>query len=295
MKLCSKTRGMKLVELVFTMAIISVVGLVLFSLLNVSTILGAKNSAVNTAHQQARMAMVAMLQDLHLAISLPYLVDPNGGRVFGAGPAAGIAFQQWSCGPYKFKFDADAGDTVLHIVVPNGQPQPAVGQRFIVPSHQVEADITATGGGPGNFFVTLDNFPVPPGTANSYQISPAIGAQYPWYVHTLPIDINGTASAVGDICCFIADRCSYTVVNGGLQWLGPTKTSHSALATLGGDITNMQPFSTPLTPAGALYSRFVAAINLSTADPIYSNRQFKSANIFLNGQVPLKAQLTTYQ
>ena len=61
------------------------------------------------------------------------------------------------------------------------------------------------------------------------------------------------------------------------------------------DITNPKPFSTPNTPAGALYYRFVAAIDLSTSDLNYSNRGFKSANILLNGQVPLRTRLTTYQ
>jgi hypothetical protein len=64
---------------------------------------------------------------------------------------------------------------------------------------------------------------------------------------------------------------------------------------MGNDITNATPFSTPLTPAGALYSRFVAAIDLSTSDLHYSNRGYKAANILLNGQVPFKARLTTYQ
>ena len=64
---------------------------------------------------------------------------------------------------------------------------------------------------------------------------------------------------------------------------------------MGTGITSPNPFSTPLTEAGALYYRFVAAVNLSTADPEYSNRGFKAANIFLNGQVPMKARLTTYQ
>jgi len=284
MKLCSKNRGVKLVELVVTMAIVSVLGLVLYSLLNISTVLGAKNSAVNTAHQQARIAMVQMLQDLHSAISAPYLVDANANVIGGAGPAAGIAFQEWAGGPYKFKSDAAAGATVVNIVCPNGGPQPAVGQRFIVPSHQIEADITALGGGPGNTAVTLGNISGP-------ALTPAVN--YP--VTTLPIAITGTNSGVGDVICFVADRCSYTVVNGALQWQGPTTTSHNKLFAMGGDITNNQPFSIPLTPAGALYTRFVAAINLSTADPNYSNRGFKSANIFLNGQVPAKAQLTTYQ
>jgi type II secretory pathway pseudopilin PulG len=292
MKLCSKARGIKLVELVVTIAIVSVLGLVLYSLLNISTVLGAKNSAVNTAHQQARIAMVQMLQDLHSSVSAPYLVNTAGNRVFGAGPAEGITFQQFSGGPYKFKSDTAVGATVVHITYPASPPipLPAVGQRLIVQSHQVEADITAMSGGPGDLSLTLDNFSVAQGTANSY------GASNGGYaVHTLPVAINGTTSNVGDVVCFVADRCSYTVINGSLKWQGPTTTSHGQFFAMGGDITNTKPFSIPVTPAGALYTRFVAAIDLSTADPNYSNRGFKSANIFLNGQVPSKATLTTYQ
>jgi hypothetical protein len=83
------------------------------------------------------------------------------------------------------------------------------------------------------------------------------------------------------------------VLTGALDWKGPT--TKATFAVLGNGITNPTPFSTPLTPAGALYYRFVAAINLSTADMQYSNRGFKSANILLNGQVPMRARLTTYQ
>jgi hypothetical protein len=165
-----------------------------------------------------------------------------------------------------------------------------------VPSHQIEADITAVSGGAGDLSVTLGNISGPQLTAQQCAaLTPSIPYPVVYPINVLPIDIKGTTSGVGDVCCFVADRCSYIVVNGALQWHGPTTSSHSALAKVGGDITNTLPFSTPVTPAGALYSRFVAAINLSTADPNYSNRQFKSANIFLNGQVPLKARLTTYQ
>jgi hypothetical protein len=64
---------------------------------------------------------------------------------------------------------------------------------------------------------------------------------------------------------------------------------------IGHNITTVAPFSTPTAAIGSLYSRFVAAINLSTADSHYTNRGFKSANIYLNGQVPTKGHLTTYQ
>ena len=62
------------------------------------------------------------------------------------------------------------------------------------------------------------------------------------------------------------------MANGNLQWRGPTTKS---FAVLGSDITNTTPFSTPVTPAGALYYRFVSAINLSTADHAYTTADSK--------------------
>lgn len=266
MKLVSPNRAYTIIELVISSALFSTVGLTVCSLLNVTTILGAKNTAMNTAHQQARTAMVQMLEDLHSAVSLPYLVDANGNTVSGAGPAAGIAFQQWSSGPHKINSDATTSTNQITLTLtPGAGPTPVVGQRLIVPTHQIEDDITAVSGSSGNFTVTL--------------------------AHNLPVAVTGTSSYA--IVAFITDRCSYTVANGSLQWRGPT--TKKSFAVLGSDITTATPFSTPSTPAGALYYRFVSAIDLSTADPAYSNRGFKAANIFLNGQVPMKARLATYQ
>ena len=94
MKSLSNERGFTLVELLFTMAVIAVVGLVLYSLLTLITVLGAKNAALNTAHQQARTAMVRMQQDLHSAVSTPYLVDGNGNQVTGDGPSGRNLFSK---------------------------------------------------------------------------------------------------------------------------------------------------------------------------------------------------------
>ena len=78
MKLCSRHKGYTLIELGMVSTMFSTVGVALCSLLNVSLVLGAKNVAMNTAHQQARTAMIQMLQDLHAAVSLPYLVNIDG-------------------------------------------------------------------------------------------------------------------------------------------------------------------------------------------------------------------------
>jgi type II secretory pathway pseudopilin PulG len=297
MKLSSQTRGFKLIEVVFTTVIVSVLGLVLYSLLSTDTILGAKNSAVNTAHQQARVAMLQMLQDLHGAVSLPFLIDTSGAAVSGAGPAQGIAFQQWGkdttgkeVGPYRIIADADTDKYEVHITIPSADAKPRVGQRLIIPTHQIEADITKVSGNKSDLKIELGNIYGPQLTS---QEAAAAGLTYPvaYPVTDLPVKISGTSTY--HIDCILTDRCSYTVVNGALDWKGPT--TKATFAVLGNGITNPTPFSTPLTPAGALYYRFVAAINLSTSDASYSNRGFKSANILLNGQVPMRARLTTYQ
>jgi type II secretory pathway pseudopilin PulG len=285
MKLSLRARGLTLVETMVTVLLVSVLGLLIYSILYISTVLGAKNTAVNFSHQQARVAMMDMVQDLHTSVSLPALANASGTPYPSPAPtnAEGIAFQQWSSGPHRIKNDANAGQNqiTLKLTTGTGNPTPVAGQHLIVPAYQIEADITAVSGGSGSFVMTLGNIYGP-------ALTPAV--TYP--VSTLPVPIKGTGtnSNVGDIICFVTDRCSYTVANGTLKW-----NWKGNQRTAGNDITNATPFNTPLTPAGALYYRFVAAINLSTSDLAYSNRGYKSANILLNGQVPMKARLTTYQ
>jgi hypothetical protein len=269
MKRAPNIRGFTFTSVMVTLVLVGVLGVICYALLNIGTILGAKNTALNTAHQQARTAMLQMMQDLHSAISLPALVDANGNTVIGAGPAAGISFQLWSIGPLKIAADASIGQNRVTVQIPSGTQMPVAGQRLIVPTHQIEDDITDVSAGSGtNVNITL--------------------------AHNLPVAISGTQSpTLYNIICFVTDRCSYTVVNSSLSWHGPTV--RQSFSIMGNDITNATPFSTPNTPAGALYYRFVAAIDLSTADLKYNNRGFKSANILLNGQVPMRARLTTYQ
>jgi hypothetical protein len=278
MRISSRKRtGLTLVELSVTTGLVGVLGLVIYSLLNIGTILGAKNAAVNTAHQQARVAMLKMIEDLHSAVSLPQLQDMDGNQ------GSGISFQQWGTaplngvmttngGPHMIRNDANAGQKQIRLVITTGQPNPVVGQRLIVATHQIEDRIAAVSGPSDNCLVTLDN--------------------------NLPVNIIGTDSTAGDIVCYITDRCSYNIVlvSAGppaeykLQW-----TNTQGTRDIVNDITNPRPFSIPATPAGALYYRFVAAIDLSTSDPKYSKRGYKSANILLTGQVPYKTRLTTFQ
>jgi hypothetical protein len=268
----NSVRAATLFELSIALSLIGTIGLAIYSMLNVGLILGAKNTAVNTAHQQARVAMLQLVQDLHSCVSLPALCDVNSVPLVNPAPntpAPGISFQLWAGGPYQIIADAAIGSSVIQIQLTGTDTIPQVGERLIIESHEIEQDITAvTSLGGNKYNITL--------------ASPIAAA------------ISGTGSPTFyNIPCFITVRCSYVVKNGALEWHGPT--IKKAFAVLGNDITSANPFSIPSTPAGALYYRFVAAIDLSTADSDYSNRGFKSANILLNGQVPMRARLTTYQ
>ena len=70
-------RGFTLVEVLIAMGILGIVGLMIFLVLNSGMVLYAKNTAVNTAHQQARAGVDEMLQNIHSSVSIPQLVDSN--------------------------------------------------------------------------------------------------------------------------------------------------------------------------------------------------------------------------
>ena len=259
-----------LVELLVASSVMALMGGVIFYVLNTGMVLFAKNTSVNLAHQQARVAVLTMETSLHNAVSIPRLVDGNRTPLTGNGPAAGLSFLVYAAGPFQLAAPAAAGQNQVTVAFPGYLPK--VGQRLCFPLHQVEYDITAVGNGNPNRTVTLsDPLPRP--------------------IETTLQNAQGVSQSV-IVTSFIADRYSYVVTNGELRFYKPGDSAGKQLAT---DITSATPFSIPQTPLGAPYNRFVAAINLSTADHTSSNRGFKAANMFLNALVPYRAKLCYYQ
>lgn len=228
------------------------------------------------------------------ATGTPYLVPPPGATPISA---EGISFQQWSSGPHKITANVARDANVVTIALTAGQPVPLVGQRLIVATHQIEVDITAVSASGGNYNLTLA-YDI--GDTDQDGDLDGKGADGQPNGSDKVVEINGTNSTTGHVVCYITDRCSYRVVVDSvgppivykLQW---RKQSDPIARDIVTDITNPKPFSIPTTASGALYYRFVAAIDLSTSDPKYSNRGYKAANILLNGLVPYKTRLTTYQ
>ena len=264
MKIFAPRGAFTLIELMVTTAIIGVVGLVLFSLLNINMILGAKNTAINTTHEQARVASLDMLQDLHSSISVPALTDATG-TVYSSPPvsgyAEGISFQKWASGPYAIRSDATTSQNVIHVALLSTQTIPtyygANTQKLIIPTLQIEDFITAIGGTNTDLSITLAN--------------------------NIKLPIKGTGSTGGHIVCFITDCCSYTVSNNTLQ-----RSYRGNSYTVSSKLMNATPFYLPSAITGGAFA-------LSNSDVKYNNRGYKSANVLLNGQVAIKAQLTTSQ
>ena len=269
----STRSGSALVEVMISSTIMAIVSSIVFSILNTGMVLFAKNTAVNMAHQQARVAVLTMEADLHSAVSIPQLADANQAPVTGNGPAAGISFQIYAAGPFQIVSSAASGQNQITVRCPSYTPK--VGQRFCLPLHQVELDIAAVGapsgtGGATRTLTLVSNLtrPVETSLDNAGILTPVV--------------VTG----------FVTDKCVYVVKAGELRYFKPGDPVGKLLAN---DITALTPFSIPVTPLGAPFNRFVAAINLSTADHTTTNRGFKAANMFLNAMVPYRSKLCYYQ
>jgi hypothetical protein len=266
-------RGAALIEMMISTTIMVLTGGIVFTILNIGMILFAKNTAINVAHQQARVAVLQMEYDLHSSVSIPQLVDAAKAPVAGNGPAAGISCQLYAKGPLKIAAAASAGQK--WVTVNTYGYAPKVGQRLCIPTHQIEMDIDEiTVEGVNRKLRLRSNLPV---DVKVRLYDPADNTEK---------DVN--------VVCFITDRIYYIVnAQGELRYFSPTQPAEGRL--MANDITAATPFSIPLTDAGAQYNRFVAAINLSTADHTTTNRGFKAANMFLNAMVPYRARLCITQ
>jgi prepilin-type N-terminal cleavage/methylation domain-containing protein len=275
------TRGFTLPEVLISMGIMTIVGLMIFLVLNSGMVLYAKNTAVNTAHQQARAGVDQMLQNIHSSVSIPQLVDSNLQPITtiidGSGApvqAPGISFQSFAAGPFPVVADALATDTSITLNCPGYVP--GAGARLNIPAFGIELDVAST---------TVS------GANLRYNFAQAIGA---------PIDIVGTgidggAGTTYMITAFITTRRAYAVVGGDLRYYPTNDLSSYKVITR--NITSATPFSIPLTPGSppTPQNRYVAAVDLSAVDANTSRRGYGAVNMFLSSKIPFRCKLTNTQ
>ena len=264
-----------LVEMMVTSAVMMLVGGIVFVVFLSAMTLYAKNTAVNSAHQQARAGVDQMLANIHSSVSIPQLMDAalTPLPAPGTGPSAGISFQRFEAGPFPVVANATATDTSIVLQSVSYVPGPV--SRLNIPPHNIELDIVSSTQLSAN--KRQFNFATPIGTA-------------------ITISGNGLEGGPGTtyvITAFMTTRVSYAVIGTQLRYY-PTSNLNS-YKVITRNITSATPFSIPLLPNGGLQNRFVAAVNLSTVEPQFANRGYAAVNMFISSLIPFRCRLTNLQ
>src|SRR5437763_2815050 len=151
----SNENGFTAAEMVVSTAVMAILGIVFLNVLNSGMILYAKNTAVNSAHEEGREGVNRLTRDLHAAVSVPQLRNSthdanytvassftvvSSAPVNGAAPtAAGVSFQDVVAGSPDYIWQ-DPNNANLIMIKDPGDP-PTAGMRLIIPFWGVEDDI----------------------------------------------------------------------------------------------------------------------------------------------------------
>ena len=148
--------GFTAAEMVVSTMIMAILGIVFLNVLNSGMILYTKNTAVNSAHQEARSGINQMTRDIHAAISVPQLRTADAASLTpsdttsiisstpsgaSAPMAPGISFQDVGIGPQYVWKDPSGNGPIMVKGTPNTPEAPTVGMHFIAPLFNVEDDI----------------------------------------------------------------------------------------------------------------------------------------------------------
>jgi prepilin-type N-terminal cleavage/methylation domain-containing protein len=271
--------GFTLPEMMVTIGVMTIVGMMVFLVLNSGMVLYAKNTAVNSAHQQARAGVDEMLANIHSSVSIPQLVDTNLQPVPEIGadgsptPAPGISYQAFAAGPFPVVADSAASDTYVQLNCPGGYVPPA-NVRVEIPSHNIELDATSTSS---------------VGSVWRFNFAKAIGNK----INIVGTGIEGGPGVTYVITAFLTTRRSYAVIGTELRFFPTNSTGN--YKTITRNVISAKPFSVPLLPNGGLQNRFIAAVNLSTAEPSFNQRGYAAVNMFVSSRIPFRCRLTTSQ
>ena len=148
--------GFTAAEMVVSTMIMAILGIVFLDVLKSGMVLYTKNTAVNTAHQEARSGINQMTRDIHASISVPQLRTADAASLApsstssivsstpsgsSAPMAAGISFQNISLGPQYVWKDPSGNGPIMVKGTYNTPQAPTAGMHFVAPLFNVEDDI----------------------------------------------------------------------------------------------------------------------------------------------------------
>lgn len=325
--------GFTAVEMVVSAMVMAILGIVFLNVLNSGMILYAKNTAVNSAHEEAREGINRLTRDIHAAVSVPQLrnstTDANhtvagsfatvsSTPVGGVAPtAAGISFQNVVSGSPDFVWK-DPSDGTKIMVKDNPSP-PTAGMRLVVPFWGIEDDIskiTPTSGNavPGhtNVFLAGGGESTIVSKAPTYLSGDAYAITY--YTERMLYVVEGGTYIADSQGPWILSGGQYVAYTSGAmqryrfeggelrlykqRYSSPSGQSGyfywSYVSTLARFISSAQPFYIPLNSGGSPDTRYVG-VKLSARDPSTSNRGYLATAALLDTQIDYRSRICLYQ
>lgn len=289
-----KPNAFTLHETMVAVGCATVAGIMLFAVLNTSTILYAKVTSINLAHDEARLAVNRLVNDIHKAVSTPQMWDAsatatNGLVNLGAPltPAQAMAVKA-SCvsfqmvppngGPYEVKNDPGQPNMIQIQTMVNGF-DPAPGMRLIIPMYDIENNITkVTASGPHrNVWMQNEEEKIPKSKDGTkiitYFTTRVFYAVENGALNTYQSGVNGNGILVP------------AIVGGKLVIRNSDGTAAKG-TTIARYVTSAQPFSAPSFP-----DRRYVGVDITTEESRYSNRGYKATNTLVAGSIPFRARL----
>ena len=142
------------VELLVSMVVAVVVGLVLFALLQTATVLYATNVSINETHFAARRSLDKILSKVEAAAAAPTLVDNTGATVAGNGPAAGLRCLV-PASPQAYLISADVAASATTLTAAVTDPPMQAGDILLMTDLGFQGTVAAVSGTGNTRTITL--------------------------------------------------------------------------------------------------------------------------------------------
>ncbi len=318
--------GYTVAEMVIASAVLILLGLVFFRVLQSGLLLFTKNTAVNIAHEEARGGVNRLVRDIHAAVSVPELRNldgttnpvtlptpsPSPTPISGNATApmfAAVSFQNVANGPnYIWK---DPGNPSLIMIKDNYNVSP--GQHMLIPfwGALFEQDIVkSTAGGSSNhsnIFLQngADTNINPRNVGDAYAITYYTNrVAYAVMNGTFTKDTTGlyTEGAKNNTYVWAPPGTPpghrYIFKDGELHYLKQAYSGSSFywqdVAVVARNLTTAMPFYSPLNSGGGFNTKYVG-IQITTADPKSTNRNFVASNMIINTTVDYRTALALTQ
>lgn len=323
-KLCQG--GFTAAEMVVATGILAILGLVFIQVLNSGMVLYAKNTAVNSAHEEAREGINRLTRDIHASVAVPQLRTANANSLLPtdassivssapvnnvAPTAPGVSLVNVSFGPQYVWKDPSSNGPMMVRGGP-GNVAPTEGMRLVAPLYNIEDTIikvtaTPTAANHHNVWLAGGGETL---IANKASLFGASGATYSiiYYTNrTMYLVTNGNyiADSQGPWILSGGNYVAYTsgsmqryrYENGELQMYQQAYANNAIywkhIATVARYLSSPQPFYVPLT-SGAPDTRYVG-VKLSARDPKSSNRGYLATASLLDTQIDFRSRIAVYQ